>query len=159
MDTPIRNKEEYFNRMAKRKENAKNRIMNTDATKPTPNVSHVDVANQVLKVIAVLDIHPTVKKIMTMRIMGPLSTGIETSHMNIALTIGMREEQVREAEAEGLAVLSEALQAVSSKEFIEKFNKDKKVDQAVKEIKNVGKSAKADVQQKGMEYENKKFII
>jgi len=71
----------------------------------------------------------------------------------------MREEQVREAEAEGLAVLSEALQAVSSKEFIEKFNKDKKVDQAVKEIKNVGKSAKADVQQKGMEYENKKFII
>jgi len=162
-DNVIRSPEEFERKMKVRRENAKKRVMNEgqiNRKEDAPTYSHLDVANQILKVISVLNMHPIVKKIMTMRVMGPLVNGRETTHLQIAIQLGMKEGHVKEIESEGIFILNEALNHVSAKDFIEKFNRNAKVEQAVKEIKQMGKSGKPEVHQKGnVQHEKKRFII
>ena len=128
-----------------RKEKAKRRIMNKDKIS-TGNVSvqHLELANMVVKVINVLNVSPLVKKVVSKRIMSPALYGKELSHLSIALELGMREHEVRMLEKEGVEALSIHLSRVSSREFIDKFNRDKHLNKMVNE--SLGKSFEKDVQ-------------
>ena len=160
-DNTIRSPEQFERMMKARREKARNRIANFDKIDQdkSKHVQHADVANQVLKVVYSLDMHPRIKQVLTLRIMGPINTGREATHLSIAISLGLKEGEVKEMETEGLYQLHEALKAVSSKEFVERFNKSKKVEEAVKEIK--GQTLSGSPKQNGVNDEDNrgKLII
>lgn len=159
-DKIIRSPEQFERIMKDRREKAKNRIVNQDAltTDKPSRYSHADIANQLLKVISVLNIHPLCKRVLTMRIMGPITTGQEASYVSIAITLGLRVEEVKEIETDGFFALEDVLSKVSSTELVEKFNRDSNIEKMVREIKQTGKSPTGEVRKEN-EYEKKKFII
>jgi hypothetical protein len=98
---------------------------------------HVTCATQMLKFITVADLPPIIKKVMSMKLSAPLLTGVARSNLSIALELGCREEEVCFIEQEGVKLVEELLRVYTSPEMVEKFNKDRAVEEAVK---NMGKS-------------------
>lgn len=139
-DITIKSPEQFENVMKKRREDIQARKMNNTAIDRTEFADHVQVANQIVKIINVLNIDPYIKKVMTLRILGPITTGKERTHLSIALELGIMAQEVREIEREGILIVNDILQKVCSADFVEKFNKDRKVQEEIeKEIKK-GKS-------------------
>ena len=161
-DPIIRDPSDFIRAMKKRKEDAKNRKINQaaiDRPEAAARYTHVDIANQMLKVISQLKIHPLCKQVMTIRILGPYSTGKEATHLSIALTLGLREDEVKEIEMDGIMALDDALQKASSTDFVDRFNKNKKVDQMVNEIKRMGKPGTTGVQKGNVQHGKERFIV
>lgn len=98
---------------------------------------HMDVANQTIKMINSSIKDPFIRKVMTMRILGPALTGKERSHLSIAIELRASELTVRQAEAHGINMISLLMERVSLPDFVQKFNRERSVVEAVK---NMGKS-------------------
>lgn len=118
-------------------EQRQNALADPDAFKPEvksteKNFEHFTVANQTIKTIHSLPMDPFVKKVMTMRILAPIYTGKEKTHMAIALELGAPVNDVIQAEAYGINCVSKAMENVSNQDFINKFNADKQLDNIVK---------------------------
>jgi len=140
----VNSPDEFFKIMKDRQEKARKRIVNDDVlTDDNARYRHEDAANLFLKVLNVLKVDPMVKKIVNMRVLAPLTTGKERTHMSIALELGLREFEVKQMEEAGVNIISEHLEKTSSADFIEKFNREKKL---VNAIKNMGKSGEPEVQ-------------
>lgn len=127
----IRSQEEHRKMLAERKEKSDLRQVREDNVS---NYSHAQVASQLIKVINSIKIDPFVQKVMTLRVLGPMITGRERTHVSIALELGATIDDVEQAEAYGMQVVGEMLEKVSMPDFIEKFNRNKKVEDAVKEL-------------------------
>ena len=127
----IRSKEQFENRLAERRSKSDLRQVREEAV---ASFSHAEVACQVIKVVNSLNMDPFVKKVMTLRVMGPMITGGERSHMSIALELGAPVDDVIQAEEYGRQVVSEILCKVNVPEFVEKYNRNRKVDAAVKSM-------------------------
>jgi len=140
-DTVIRTPGQLENILKSRRENADKRIMNADAmNKPDKQADHAACASQAIKVINALRIDPFVKKVMTLRLIGPIiCDGRERTHLSIALELGATEEDVRQAEEYGIEVVGKMLQVTSTQEFIEKYNRNRAVENAVNQ--ELGNSA------------------
>ena len=135
-DITIKNPEQYENVMRQRKADIKAHKMNNTLIDKTQFADHCAIANMVVKIINTLNIDPYIKKVMTMRILGPITTGKERTHLSIAIELGMFVNEVREIEQAGIIIVNGILQKVSVGDFVDKFNKDSKVQKEVeKEIK------------------------
>ena len=136
----VNNAEDFQRIMGDRLKTARKRQINMDKLgDDTPHVHHMQVANLVLKILHTLKIDPIIKKVMSMRIIGPLQTGKETSRLSIALELGIRELEVEEIENAGLEILDHYLKKTNSPEFVEKFNREKSLLEEINKIKK-GKS-------------------
>ena len=116
---------------APRREQARKRKMNKDKMSFTEGntsyMNHVEMANLMIKVINVLNIEPVIKKVVSMRLMSPLTHGCEKSYLSIALEIGTTEAEIKEIEKAGLELLQRHLSTVSAPDFMKKFNTDKMI--------------------------------
>jgi hypothetical protein len=81
-----------------------------------------EAANAVLKTINAGIKDEFIKKVMTLRILGPLLHGKVRSHMSIALMLGAREHEVIEAEIIGVKMMEKIIG--DAQMYMEKFNKD-----------------------------------
>lgn len=136
----IKSTDQFEKIIRERKDKARKRQVNKNCMNKEQlpaSVNHADVANQVIKVISVLNIDPYIKRVMTMRILAPMLTGKSKSHLSIALELGMTEDEVKEIEQYGIGIVNDLLQKCSSADFVNKFNRDSKVEQ---EVKKLGKS-------------------
>jgi hypothetical protein len=131
----IRSKEQFNNRIAERRSKSDLRQVREESV---ASFSHAEVACQVIKVVNSLNMDPFVKKVMTLRVMGPMITGGERSHMSIALELGAPVDDVIQAEEYGISVVNTMLAKVSTPEFVEKFNRDRAVMNAIKGEINKG---------------------
>ncbi len=122
----INSAEEFSNKIGKRLDKARKRDFDADKTDKEPIVAHHAAAMQFIKAISVISMHPIIKKIMIMRISGPLN-GKPCTRMAVAIELGIREHEVKKLEEEGQQILAEFMAKVSSKDFVEKFNRDKKL--------------------------------
>lgn len=102
---------------------------------------HAAVASQAIKVVNSIRMDPFVKKVMTLRILGPMVTGNERTHISIALELGASVDDVIAAEKYGTQVVENLLHKCSTQDFVEKFNRERAVENAVNEM---GKSAAED---------------
>jgi hypothetical protein len=96
-------------------------------------VNHAEFASLTIKILAGIKIDPFVRRVMTLRVMGPLITGHEKSHIAIALELGASVTDVVDAEKYGVTVIESFMKKVSNNDFINKFNRDDAVDRAVKQ--------------------------
>ena len=94
-------------------------------------IDHVALATQSIKMINSSSVDPLVKKVVTLRIIGPMLTRKSRSHISIALELGVTENDVIQAEEYGANVLCELMTRVDSQEVIDKFNSDETVKKAV----------------------------
>lgn len=131
----IKSESQFRALMAERKAKSDRREVRTEAM---TYVRHAEIANQAIKVVNCLNIDQFVKKVMTLRILGPLMNGRERTHISIALELGATIDDVQQAEEYGVQIIEEALQKASTQEFIDEFNKNKKVADAVKEMGKTG---------------------
>ena len=107
-------------------------------TETVKQYSHAEVASQAIKVVNSLPLDPFVKKVMTLRIIGPLITGHERTHISIALELGAPIDDVIQAEEYGIDFVNEAMAKCALPDFIGKFNADKKADTAIRREINKG---------------------
>jgi hypothetical protein len=140
----IKNKEQFDKIMAERRKKSDLRQVREDAV---TTYDHKKVACQVIKVINSINIDPFVKKVMTLRVLGPMVTGQERSHMSIALELGATVDDVEQAEAYGVACVNTMLEKVSLPDFIGKYNCDRAVRNAVKGVIEQGNSDTSESQQ------------
>jgi len=140
-DTVIKSEGQFKELMAKRRDNANKRIINADAINQLDKqADHAACASQAIKVINALRIDPFVKKVMTLRLIGPIiCNGRERTHLSIALELGATEDEVIQAEQYGIEIVGNMLKMTNTQEFIEKFNRDRAVESAVKQ--ELGNSA------------------
>ena len=108
-----------------------------------PKAEHKDAANLTIKIVNTVRMDPIIKKVMTMRILEPLKTGKERTHLSIALELGIKVGEVHDIETAGLMILEKHLQKVSVIEGVEEFNRDRTVTNAVKN--EIGKSTIVEV--------------
>ena len=101
------------------------------------HIDHVGLATQSIKMINSSQIDPFVKKVVTLRLLGPILTGFDRTYLSIALELGSCEDDVIQADEYGCQVLGELMLKVDSQEFVDKFNSDEAVKKAVS---NMGKS-------------------
>lgn len=102
-------------------------------------VQHTQVASLFIKIINTIKIDSFVRRVMTLRLLGPLVTGRERSHVSIALELGADVDDVIEAEKFGISIVEQVMQQFSNKDFVDKFNRDNAVKVAV--VKELDKSA------------------
>lgn len=135
----IKDADSFDNVIRERKKKSDKKQVNGDLLKDSsPKIDHRFAANALLKTIQVIKMDHTIKKVLTMRIVGPLMSGKERSHTSIALELGIPEDEIREIEFAGITILDKYLQKVTSSEFIEKFNQEKKLKEAID--RELGKS-------------------
>ena len=151
--------EEFANLMKGRRQAAKEHKVNPKTTHaPFAFAKHVEMANLVVKVINVIDIDPIIQKVITMRILNPVLHGSEKSHMAIAIELGLTEDEVRNIEQAGITILDSYLQKICAEDFVNTFNRDKKLATEVKKIQlELGKSAQGGRPQGG-KYEGKIIV-
>jgi len=128
----VRNPDQLRNMMAQRPQ--------AESKEERMAFQHAAVASQAIKVVNSIRMDPFVKKVMTLRIMGPMITGKERSHMSIALELGAPVDDVIAAEAYGVQVVNTLLQRVDMPDFIEKYNRDSIVDREVRKLGNSSKN-------------------
>ena len=130
--------EAQFDRIIKdRQEKNKKRIVNPDLMKrDAPRVEHKEMANLLIKVINVIKMDPTIKKVLTMRVMGPMITGHEKTHLSIALELGINEEEIVQIEQAGMVIVNKYLEKVDPMDSMQSFNRDRIVEREVKKLKN-----------------------
>ena len=104
-------------------------------------IDHIAMATQWIKIINTIpNLEPFIKKVMTLRLLGPIITNYDKSHLSIALELGVCEDDVIQAELYGKEVLADYVSKVTSQDSIDKFNKDETVKRAVS---NMGKQMQA----------------
>lgn len=131
----IKSKEQFDNVMKERREKSDKRQVRTEAVR---TYNHAEVASQVIKVVNSLPMDPFAKKVLTLRVIGPLINGIERSHLSIAMELGATIDDVVQAESYGIDFVSKAMSKFSMPDFIKKFNADKKLDNAIRGEINKG---------------------
>ena len=131
----IRNQEQHKSLLAERRKRSDARQVRTEAVR---QYSHAEVASQAIKVVNSLPMDPFVKKVMTLRIIGPLITGQERSHMSIALELGAPIDDIIQAEVYGTEFVENAMAKCSLRDSVGRFNADKKTDNAIRGIINKG---------------------
>jgi len=124
----IKSKEQFDNIIAERKKKSDLRQVREDAV---TTYDHSKVACQVIKVINSINIDPFVKKVMTLRVLGPMVTGQERTHISIALELGATIDDVEQAEIFGIAAVNTMLEKVALPDFVEKARRDGIVKKAV----------------------------
>jgi hypothetical protein len=140
--------EDDRNEMIRTPEQAQNVVRSIGApavTMKRRKYNHMDVANQFLKLINSSIKDPFVRKVMTLRILGPAVAGRERSYVSIAIELGAPESDVIQADQYGIELVKELFRKTESQEFIDKFNSARAVADAVQ---NMGKSAPAESQNK-----------
>lgn len=134
----IKSEAQFKNLMEERRGKAALRQVNEEAMH---HADHAAVASQSIKVVNSIKMDPFIKKVMTLRIIGPLVTGHERSHLSIALELGTTEDDVKQAEDAGIQIVSALLQKCSTPEFVEKFNRENTAEKLIRaEINKQGKS-------------------
>lgn len=131
----IRNQEQHRAVLAERRAKSDLKQMRTESIR---KYSHADVASQAIKVVNSLPMDPFVKKVLTLRIIGPLITGHERTHISIALELGTTETEVMQAEEYGIEFVNNAMEKCSMPDFVGKFNADKKAESVIRDAINKG---------------------
>lgn len=99
-------------------------------------VDHVALANNFIKLASVVPgISNIGRKIITTRLLNP---GISTT--GIGLSIGMRDDEVLKYERDGISRIKEFIGRTSFQEANDKANRDKLVDDAVKNLNLQGQN-------------------
>lgn len=128
-DKIIKTQDQLRNVLEGRQAKAALKQVNDDAC---PSVNHAAVASQVIKVVNSIRMDPFIQKVMTLRVIGPLVTGHERTHLSIALELGASVDDVEQAEAAGIEIVNNLLQKVATPEFIEKFNRNRVAENLIR---------------------------
>ena len=103
-------------------------------------VDHVRTANVLIRFIQLTPMDKWIKDVMIMRIGNPLINLKPATHMQIALTLGCMESEVREMEEVGTKIVNDYIRRVTQPEFVEKFERDRRnkasVDDTLNKIVN-----------------------
>ena len=99
-------------------------------------VDHIGAANAMVKMIMLTPMDKWVKRVMIMRIGDPTKKEKPRTHMQVALSLGMMEQEVIEAEQYGMKVVGDFMNRVSSTEFADRFNKEQTLRSQVEDIQN-----------------------
>jgi hypothetical protein len=102
---------------------------------------HVALNTQGIKLINVMNIDPFVKKVVTLRLMYPILTGKERTHLSIALELGALERDVIQADAYGMQQLERQFTHNGLHDLLRKFDSESSLE---KSIKNQGNSIQND---------------
>ena len=135
------NKPEDLTKLLKsRKDQGAKRLINEEkmSSEQQIHMNHPEIANLMIKVINFLKVDPMIQKVISMRLMNPLTHGVEKTHLSIALELGVREGEVREIEQAGMDILEHHLQKTSSKDFIEAFNRETNLENTIQNELNKG---------------------
>ena len=124
----IKNKEQFDNIIAERRKKSDLRQVREDAV---TTYDHAKVACQLIKVVNSINIDPFVKKVMTLRILGPMITGKERTHISIALVLGSTIDDVDQAEVFGIDCVNTMLEKVAMPDFVEKARREGIVKKSV----------------------------
>jgi hypothetical protein len=124
--------------LAERRKASDARKVRVEAVDDTKHYEHSKVAIQAIKVVNSLPMDPFVKKVMTLRLMGPVVTGHERTHMSIALELGAPIDDVIQAEEFGIDFVNNALEKVSIPDFVEKYRRDRAAQDAIRGELNKG---------------------
>ena len=128
----IKTKDQFEKIMRKRRDDADHRRVNPDAMqKDSVPVNHIACVNGVLKLIHCTKMDPIVKKVLTMRLTHPVMFGKERSHLSISLELGVPEYEVKQIEKAGIQIVDGYLQRFSTKEFIDKFNREQSIRKTI----------------------------
>ncbi len=144
----ICNKDDFGKVMEQRKKDGKNHVMsgNVKADKEI-TVGHAESGNLLIKLINTIHMDPVIKKVLTMRIVGPMTTGVERSHMSIAIELGINCDEIHEIEAAGMEIVDSYLQRICAEDYVGKFNADRRLEEEVRKIQQEsGKSVNTEVQ-------------
>jgi len=87
-------------------------------------IDHKAVAHTMVKFINASGIHPTVKKIMTYRLIGIEPTYLPMSHEGVAIVLGLGIQEVEVLEKEGLNMCQDLMNKCSLQDGINKFNEN-----------------------------------
>ena len=128
----INNVREFELFIAKRKDDIKHKRTGQRMTQgEAKEMDHLNCANTLIKVISSMPMTEMVKKVMIARIIEPLRSGKERTHLSIALELGIKDGDVIEMEQIGSKIVSEHLNKYCNQEFIEKFNADRRAQVAI----------------------------
>ena len=100
--------------------------------KGTIKIDHKKVAHLFIKMITLAPLHPIVKKIMRLRLIGTKPLYRPFSPLQVALNLGLREEEVVSMEKEGLYILSDYHKKCCLHEASEEFNQNSRVQRDLK---------------------------
>ena len=104
---------------------------NLDATGKKVHIDHSNLVNSLVKFICFVRMPDQSKEIMLMKLARPGLT-----NMQIAMQCGMRIVDVDLFEQEGKARVAQALSSTEIQDAISKFNTERHVEDAVKNIKH-----------------------
>lgn len=97
-------------------------------------IDHKKLAHQMIKVINTIPLggmHPIVKKIMTLRLIGIAPEFMPMTIWQVAVTIGMTSDDVENLEKEGAWIAKQWIIKHNVKDSVDKFNKEQKADNAI----------------------------
>ena len=103
---------------------------NLDAEGKKVHIDHANLVNSLVKFVSFVRMPDIAKNIMLFKLARPGLT-----NMQIALQWGMRITDVDSYEAEGKARVAQALSSTTLQDAINKFNTERHVEEAVKNIK------------------------
>ena len=131
-DIKIKSAEQFENIMKERQDNIKHRKVNPDMLeRDTQEAQHLECANTLLKLISCIKLDPIIKKVMTLRLLGPIISKRERTYLSIGLELGISEQEVKQIDMAGLEVVDGYLQRFSTSEFIDKFNQEKQFNRTI----------------------------
>lgn len=129
----IRNQEQHRAILAERRAKSDLRHMRTEKV---THIDHMKAAHQLIKEISAMVMDSFVKKVMILKITGPIVRGQERTNASIALELGASELEVEQAELFGVERAEEILGKLSFSDLIGKYDSDKRAQELLHGIRS-----------------------
>lgn len=126
----IHNQEQHRASLAERRKKSDARQIRSEAV---THFDHMKVAHQIIQEISVMNIDPFVKKVLIMRIAGPVVRGQERTHKSIAIELGASVEDVISAEEFGKIVVPSIMGKFDIHDLIGRYDRNKESQRIVKD--------------------------
>jgi len=129
----IRNQEQHRAILAERRKKSDARQVRTEAI---THVDHMKIAHQSIREISAMNIDPFVKKVLILKITGPIVRGEERTSASIALELGASVLDVEQAELYGVERASEIMGDTSIDDLLGRYERDNNAKNLVLESVN-----------------------
>jgi hypothetical protein len=97
-------------------------------------VDHKSIAHQMVKVINTIPVggmHPIIKKIMTLRLIGQAPEFMPLTIWQVAVSLAMTSDEVQRLEEEGAYITEQWIRKHNVDDSVKKFNMEKKASSAI----------------------------
>ena len=94
--------------------------------KGTLKINHKEAAHTMVAVVRLTPMHPLLKRVLSLRLLGTEPLFIPLTQLQVAITLGMKEDKVIEAEKEGKHLVSQYMKQVSIDDTLNKYSQNSK---------------------------------